>query len=83
MHCAQWHYLTFAVNFCFISVYLSLPFQKWREFCNVYKDSVDDFNFGSLLRIDCNLDVSDANTTMGSFVLLEWQDITCEFFELI
>ncbi|KAI7819867.1 putative polysaccharide biosynthesis protein [Kickxella alabastrina] len=35
---------------------------KWREFINKYENRVTDFNFGSLLRIDCTGDYSEDNT---------------------
>ncbi|KAI9500704.1 hypothetical protein GGI25_006336 [Coemansia spiralis] len=35
---------------------------KWREFMNKYETKVQDFNFGSLLRIDCKGDYTEENT---------------------
>ncbi|KAJ2830889.1 hypothetical protein GGI24_001795 [Coemansia furcata] len=35
---------------------------KWREFMNKYELKVKDYNFGSLLRIDCTSDYSEENT---------------------
>ncbi|KAJ2768512.1 hypothetical protein GGI18_005580, partial [Coemansia linderi] len=35
---------------------------KWREFMNKYENKVKDYNFGSLLRIDCTGDYSEENT---------------------
>ncbi|XP_020897029.1 protein PBDC1 [Exaiptasia diaphana] len=37
---------------------------KWRPFCNYYKGKIDEFNFGTLLRIDCNKDYSKENTIL-------------------
>ncbi|KAK2143158.1 hypothetical protein LSH36_872g01060 [Paralvinella palmiformis] len=38
--------------------------EKWREFCNKFEGKVEDFNMGTLLRLDCGNDVSDENTTL-------------------
>ncbi|KAJ2741997.1 hypothetical protein GGI20_004794 [Coemansia sp. BCRC 34301] len=35
---------------------------KWREFMNKYEHRVKDYNFGSLLRIDCTGDYSEENS---------------------
>ncbi|KAJ1813795.1 hypothetical protein LPJ56_005054 [Coemansia sp. RSA 2599] len=35
---------------------------KWREFINKYENRVTDFNFGSLVRIDCKGDYTENNT---------------------
>ncbi|KAI9479023.1 hypothetical protein LPJ78_005491 [Coemansia sp. RSA 989] len=35
---------------------------KWREFMNKYEHSIKDYNFGSLLRIDCTGDYTEENT---------------------
>ena len=37
----------------------------WREFCEVYKEMVEDYNFASLLRIDSSKGYSEENTTLG------------------
>lgn len=39
--------------------------QKWRVFCNHFDGAVADWNFASLLRLDCSGDVSEENTTIG------------------
>ncbi|KAJ2365649.1 hypothetical protein IW150_006157 [Coemansia sp. RSA 2607] len=35
---------------------------KWRDFINKYENRVTDFNFGSLVRIDCKGDYTEDNT---------------------
>ncbi|KAJ1952056.1 hypothetical protein GGI12_006342 [Dipsacomyces acuminosporus] len=35
---------------------------KWRNFINKYENRVKDFNFGSLLRIDCIGDYTEENS---------------------
>jgi hypothetical protein len=42
--------------------------EKWRFFCEKFKDTVSDYNFGTLLRIDSSLDYSKENTTLGTFL---------------
>ena len=34
----------------------------WREFMMHYEKTVDDYNFGSLLRLDCSKEYDQANT---------------------
>ncbi|XP_050396470.1 protein PBDC1 [Patella vulgata] len=34
---------------------------KWRAFCESFKD-MDDYNYGSLLRIDCKKDYTESNS---------------------
>lgn len=36
--------------------------EVWRPFCNQFKHSVEDYSFGTLLRIDCTGDYSQENT---------------------
>ncbi|KAK2703627.1 protein PBDC1-like [Artemia franciscana] len=36
--------------------------EKWRPFCESFKDLVEDFNFATLLRLDAHQDYSEANT---------------------
>jgi len=38
---------------------------KWREFCECFKGKVEDYNMGSLLRLDCKEDINDKNTTLA------------------
>ncbi|XP_072027346.1 LOW QUALITY PROTEIN: protein PBDC1-like [Amphiura filiformis] len=35
---------------------------KWRPFCNHFDGQVEDFNFGTLLRLDCTQDYSEKNS---------------------
>lgn len=35
---------------------------KWRSFCEKFKESVEDYNFATLLRLDCNQDYNEKNT---------------------
>ena len=39
--------------------------EKWRFFCEKFKDTVSDFNFGTLLRLDSSQDYSEKNSTIG------------------
>lgn len=36
--------------------------KRWREFMNTYERTVDDFNFGTLLRADSSKEYSEENT---------------------
>ncbi|XP_061886861.1 protein PBDC1 [Entelurus aequoreus] len=36
--------------------------EKWRPFCNQYEGQVEDFNYGTLLRLDCEKGYTDENT---------------------
>lgn len=36
----------------------------WRPFCEQFKDEVEDYSFGTLLRLDCTVEFSDKNTTL-------------------
>lgn len=38
---------------------------KWREFMSKYEHKVADYNFGSLIRLDCTGDYTEANTMFG------------------
>ncbi len=40
-------------------------FQKWRPFCNQFEGVVEDFNYGTLLRLDCQKDYTEENTIFG------------------
>ncbi|KAJ8286776.1 hypothetical protein GJAV_G00043170 [Gymnothorax javanicus] len=35
---------------------------KWRPFCNQFEGAVEDFNYGTLLRLDCQKDYTEENT---------------------
>lgn len=37
---------------------------KWRPFCNMYEGKIDDFNFATLLRIDCSKGYEEENTIL-------------------
>ncbi|CEI92995.1 hypothetical protein RMCBS344292_12569 [Rhizopus microsporus] len=39
--------------------------EKWRNFMNKYEKRVKEFNFGSLIRIDCREDYTEQNTMFG------------------
>ncbi|XP_033102809.1 protein PBDC1-like [Anneissia japonica] len=39
---------------------------KWRPFCNHFDGTVEDFNFGTLLRLDCSKDYSEENSTLAT-----------------
>lgn len=36
--------------------------QKWRPFCESFKDVIEDYNFATLIRIDSTKDYSEENT---------------------
>ncbi|KAM9820971.1 protein PBDC1 [Neosynchiropus ocellatus] len=36
--------------------------ERWRPFCNQFEGSVEDFNYGTLLRLDCEKEYSEENT---------------------
>lgn len=38
--------------------------EKWRPFCNMFKDEVEDYNYATLLRLDSKKDYSDDNTVV-------------------
>ncbi|CAF0706639.1 unnamed protein product [Brachionus calyciflorus] len=38
--------------------------EKWRPFCESYKEKVEDYNMGTLLRIDAYGDYNEENTTL-------------------
>lgn len=47
---------------------------KWRPFCEQFKDVVEDFSFGTLLRADCTGNYSEENsilTTRIQFYAIE------------
>lgn len=37
---------------------------KWREFCNKFENEIEDFNYATMLRLDCTDDYSEANTIL-------------------
>lgn len=39
--------------------------EKWRNFMNKYEKRVNEYNFGSLIRIDCKEDYTEQNTMFG------------------
>jgi len=39
---------------------------KWREFCEIYKEKMDEYNTGSLLRIDADEGLSEKNTMFAT-----------------
>ncbi|KAI5740369.1 hypothetical protein M8J76_003108 [Diaphorina citri] len=39
---------------------------KWREFCEKFKDMIEDYNFGTLLRLDAKGEYSEANTMLST-----------------
>lgn len=42
--------------------------EKWRNFVNKYEKRVNEFNFGSLIRIDCKEDYTEENTMFGKCI---------------
>ncbi|PWA31951.1 hypothetical protein CCH79_00019294, partial [Gambusia affinis] len=46
--------------------------QTWRPFCNQFEGVVEDFNYGTLLRLDCEKDYSEDNTIFGELGMSQW-----------
>eukprot|EP00112_Aurelia_sp_Birch-Aquarium-sp1_P004690 Seg153.13 transcript_id=Seg153.13/GoldUCD/mRNA.D3Y31 product="Protein PBDC1" protein_id=Seg153.13/GoldUCD/D3Y31 len=47
---------------------------RWRPFCELFKGKVEDYNFGTLLRLDCSKGYSEDNTilvTRIQFIAIE------------
>jgi len=42
-----------------------LLFQKWRAYCNTYDKRVEDFNLGTLIRLNSREEFSESNSTLG------------------
>ncbi|XP_066570587.1 protein PBDC1 isoform X2 [Amia ocellicauda] len=40
--------------------------EKWRPFCNQFDGIVEDFNYGTLLRLDCQKDYTEENTIFAT-----------------
>ncbi|KAM9368676.1 protein PBDC1 [Phaethornis superciliosus] len=40
--------------------------EKWRPFCLSFQGVVEDFNFGTLLRLDCSKDYTEENTILAT-----------------
>nr|CAD7404330.1 unnamed protein product [Timema poppensis] len=40
--------------------------QKWRPFCEQFKDIIEDFSFGTLLRLDSEGEYSEENSILVS-----------------
>ncbi|KAM4634611.1 protein PBDC1 [Polymixia lowei] len=40
--------------------------EKWRPFCNQFDGVIDDFNYGTLLRLDCEKDYTEENTIFAT-----------------
>ncbi|XP_051906903.1 protein PBDC1 [Hippocampus zosterae] len=40
--------------------------ERWRPFCNRYEGLVEDFNYGTLLRLDCQKDYTEENTIFAT-----------------
>lgn len=41
--------------------------QRWRPFCNQFEGLVEDFNYGTLLRLDCQKGYSEENSIFCEF----------------
>lgn len=41
--------------------------QTWRAFCNQFEGVVEDFNYGTLLRLDCEEDYTEENSIFGTY----------------
>lgn len=60
-------------NLGFIIIPLNF-FQKWRPFCEKFKTTVEDYSFGTLIRIDSDGEYSEENsmlTTRIQFYAIE------------
>lgn len=44
-------------------------FQKWRPYINRFEKKIEDFNFGTLLRIDCTKDYTEENSILGKWFI--------------
>ncbi|XP_029024926.1 protein PBDC1 [Betta splendens] len=42
--------------------------ERWRPFCNQFEGLVEDFNYGTLLRLDCEKGYTEENTTFATRV---------------
>ncbi|XP_031434209.1 protein PBDC1 [Clupea harengus] len=40
--------------------------ERWRPFCNQFEGIVEDFNYGTLLRLDCRKDYTEENTIFAT-----------------
>ncbi|KAM4677819.1 protein PBDC1 [Discoglossus pictus] len=40
--------------------------EKWRPFCMQFENQVEDFNYGTLLRLDCSKDYTEENTIFST-----------------
>nr|XP_049593753.1 protein PBDC1 isoform X2 [Syngnathus scovelli] len=40
--------------------------ERWRPFCNGFEGLVEDFNYGTLLRLDCQKDYTQDNTIFAT-----------------
>ncbi|CAK5076551.1 unnamed protein product [Meloidogyne enterolobii] len=43
--------------------------EKWRQFCEHFKETVDDYNFGTMLRIKADGIYNEANTIITQKVI--------------
>nr|XP_020492627.1 protein PBDC1 [Labrus bergylta] len=40
--------------------------ETWRPFCNQFEGLIEDFNYGTLLRLDCEKDYTEENTIFAT-----------------
>ncbi|XP_060930572.1 protein PBDC1 [Limanda limanda] len=40
--------------------------ERWRPFCNQFEGLIEDFNYGTLLRLDCGEDYTEENTLFAT-----------------
>ncbi|XP_034457564.1 protein PBDC1 [Hippoglossus hippoglossus] len=40
--------------------------ERWRPFCNQFEELIEDFNYGTLLRLDCEKDYTEENTLFAT-----------------
>ncbi|CAL8405629.1 unnamed protein product [Arctogadus glacialis] len=40
--------------------------EAWRPFCNQFEDVIEDFNYGTLLRLNCEQDYTEENTIFAT-----------------
>lgn len=56
---------------CFSEPFHCWGSQTWRTFCNQFEGVVEDFNYGTLLRLDCERDYTEENSIFGTFASLQ------------
>ncbi|KAM5173027.1 protein PBDC1 [Mantella aurantiaca] len=50
--------------------------EKWRPFCMKFEHEVEDFNYGTLLRLDCSKEYTEENTIFATRIQFYAIEIT-------